>query len=50
MTGPNEKPADGSNRAEDQHRRLLQRLGERAVSTIEARRDLDIFMPAARVT
>ncbi len=38
-----------SNRAEDQRQRLLQRLGKGAVSTIEARRDLDIMMPAARV-
>ena len=44
-----ERKDSSSNRAEDQRQRLLQRLGEGAVSTIEARRDLDILAPAARV-
>lgn len=44
-----ERKHSSSNRAEDQRQRLLQRLGEGAISTIEARRDLDIMMPAARV-
>ncbi|WP_437883540.1 helix-turn-helix domain-containing protein [Pseudomonas sp. LRF_L74] len=35
--------------AEAQRARLLERLQEGPVSTIEARRDLNILMPAARV-
>jgi hypothetical protein len=37
------------NSAHSQRMRLLGRLRERNLTTIEARRDLDILMPAARV-
>ena len=37
------------NAAADQRQRLLQRLADGSVSTIETRRDLDILAPAARV-
>lgn len=35
--------------AEHQRNRLLERLMEGAVTTIEARRDLNVMMPAARI-
>lgn len=38
-----------SNSAADQRQRLLQALRQRSLSTIEARRELDIMHPAARV-
>jgi hypothetical protein len=38
-----------SNSAQAQRQRLLARLRLGALSTIEARRDLDIMMPASRV-
>jgi hypothetical protein len=37
------------NSAHSQRMRLLQKLRESSLTTIEARRDLDILMPAARV-
>ena len=37
------------NSAENQRQRLLEALKQKPLSTIEARRDLDIMHPAARV-
>jgi hypothetical protein len=37
------------NSAHSQRMRLLKKLRESSITTIEARRDLDILMPAARV-
>ena len=42
-------PRGDSNTAHAQRQRLLARLRLGPLSTIEARRDLDIMMPAARV-
>jgi glucose-6-phosphate-specific signal transduction histidine kinase len=41
--------AEHPNSADAQRRRLLERLRAGAVSTIQARRELDILHPAARV-
>lgn len=38
-----------NNSAAAQRQRLLEELKRRAVSTIQARRDLDIMMPATRI-
>ena len=38
-----------NNSAADQRARLLTALRHRSVTTVQARRDLDIMMPAARV-
>jgi len=38
-----------SNSAADQRQRLLQELRQRPLSTIDARRELDIMHPAARI-
>lgn len=46
---PSKTPHDDSNSAEVQRRRLLAALRIQMVSTIVARRELDIMMPAARI-
>ena len=45
----NHKKAHGGNSAHAQRQRLLARLRSGPLSTIGARRELDILMPAARV-
>ncbi|MBZ0106720.1 MAG: helix-turn-helix domain-containing protein [Sulfuricella denitrificans] len=45
----NTKPNHSGNSAAAQRQRLLVRLLTGPLTTIEARRDLDILMPAARV-
>ena len=46
---PNLQSNYNDNSAHSQRMRLLKKLRESNVTTIEARRDLDILMPAARV-
>ncbi len=46
---PSKTPRCNSSSAHDQRQRLMDALRRYAVSTISARRDLDIMMPAARV-
>lgn len=47
--GPTTQPNYNDNSAHSQRMRLLKKLRETSITTIEARRDLDILMPAARV-
>lgn len=48
-SGSGRRKAQHSNDSADQRRRLLDGLRRGPVTTIQARRDLDIMMPAARV-
>lgn len=45
----NTQPNHKDNSAHSQRMRLVSVLEQRSITTIEARRDLDILMPAARV-